>query len=405
MSNSILLHFYLKTPKDYISGPIPIYLRLTVNGKRAEFSIGHKCEPNKWCKKSEKVLGNREEAKILNRFIEQFQSKIYRAQELLIRNSEEVTSNEIRNIIIGRKETGKTIIEVFQDHNKKVEDLVGKGFAAGTLERYKTSLKHTQDFIEWKYKVKDLDIKKIDNEFVSSYEHYLRTVRNCANNSAVKYIKNFGKIIRICMANGWITINPLLNYKAKLKKVERVFLSQEELDMLSCKEFHIERIAQVRDIFLFSCYTGLAYIDVKNLRKNEIKIGVDGELWIHTKRQKTEVASHIPLLPTAVEIIEKYEENPKCCHEGTLLPVLSNQKMNAYLKEIADLCGIKKELTYHTARHTFATTVTLLNDVPIETVSKMLGHSSIKMTQHYAKILDIKVGKDMAHLRKKFIKQ
>ncbi len=257
MSNSLLLHFYLKTPKAYISGATPIYLRLTVDGKRAEFSIGHKCEPSKWCKKSERVLGNREVTKILNRFIEQFQAKIYQAQDLLIRNSEDVTADEIRNIIVGKKETGRTIIKVFREYNTKVEELVGKEFAAGTLERYKTSLKHTQDFIEWKYKIKDLDIKKVDNEFVSEYEHYLRTVRNCANNSAVKYIKNFEKIIRICLANGWITVNPMLNYKAKLKKVERVFLSQEELVTLQKKQFSIERIAQVRDIFLFSCYTGL----------------------------------------------------------------------------------------------------------------------------------------------------
>ena len=402
MINSILLHFYLKTPKAYRSGPTPIYLRLTVDGKRAEFSIGHKCEPSKWCKKSERILGNREETKISNRFIDQFQAKIYQAQDLLIRNTEEVTADEIRNIIVGRKEHAKTIIEVFKEHNKKVEELVGKGFAAGTLERYKTSLKHTQDFIEWKYKVKDFNIKKIDHEFVSNYEHYLRTVRNCANNSAVKYIKNFGKIIRICLANGWIDTSPFINYKAKVTRVDRVFLSEQELKVLASKDLPVERVAQVRDIFLFSCYTGLAYVDVKKLKANEIVTGVDGELWIFTKRQKTDIASRIPLLSPAIEILKKYKEHPKCVVDGLLLPVSSNQKMNAYLKEIADVCGIQKDLTYHIARHTFATTVTLMNNVPIETVSKMLGHSNIQMTQHYAKILDIKVGRDMAHLREKF---
>ena len=382
MSNLIVLHFYLKTPKAYISGATPIYLRLTVNGKRAEFSIGRKCEPSKWCKKSERVLGNREKTKILNRFIKKFQTKIYEAQDVLIRNSEEVTADAIRNVIVGRKYAGKTIIEVFNEHNNKVEALLGKEFAVGTLERYKTSLKQTQDFIEWKYKVKDLDIKKIDNEFISNYEYYLRTVRNCANNSAVKYIKNFGKIIRICLANGWITINPMLNYKVKLKKVERVFLSQQELDTLQQKDFLIERIEQVRDIFLFSCYTRLTYADVKKLKQCEIVTGVDNELWIHTKRQKIAVSSRIPLLSPAIEIINKYKNHPRCVVEGLLLSVLSNQKMNAYLKEISDLCDIQKELTYHIAQHTFATTVTLMNNVPIETVSKMLGHTSIQMTQH-----------------------
>jgi site-specific recombinase XerD len=402
MSNLMHLCFHLKKPKNYISGTIPIYLRIIVDLKRVEISIGKACEPSRWCKKSDRILGNREEIKILNKYIDQFQAKVYEAQEFLIRESLEVTADAIRNQALGKKETVKTIIEIFTDHNNKVEALVGKEFAAGTLERYKTSLKHTQDFIEWKYKVKDLDIKKIDHHFISEYEFYLRTVRNCANNSAVKYIKNFGKIVRICLANGWITVNPMLNYKAKIKRVDRVFLSTDELQTLCDKEFSIERISQVRDIFVFSCFSGLAYADVKKLKPSEIVKGVDGELWIHTHRQKTDVLSRIPLLPPAIKMLEKYQEHPKCISEGFLFPVLSNQKMNAYLKEIADVCGIQKDLTYHIARHTFATTVTLLNDVPIETVSKMLGHSSIKMTQHYAKILDIKIGKDMNHLRKKF---
>lgn len=396
------LCFHLKKPKNYTNGPLPIYLRIIVDLKRIEISIGRECEPSKWCKKSERVMGNREETKILNKYIGEFQAKVYEAQELLIRNSEEVTADAIRNQVLGRKESAKTILQVFAEHNAKVEALVGKEFAAGTLERYKTSLKHTQDFIEWKYKVKDLDIKKIDHQFITEYEFYLRTVRNCANNSAVKYIKNFGKIVRICLANGWITVNPMLNYKAKIKRVDRVFLSKEELETLREKDLSIERIAQVRDIFVFSCYTGLAYADVKKLQRNEIVKGVDGELWIFTQRQKTDVASRIPLLPPAIVILNKYKKHPKCITEGTLLPVLSNQRMNSYLKEIADVCGIQKDLTFHIARHTFATTVTLLNDVPIETVSKMLGHSSIKMTQHYAKILDIKISKDMRHLRQMF---
>lgn len=229
----------------------------------------------------------------------------------------------------------------------------------------------------------------------------IKSLRNCANNSAVKYIKNFGKILRICLANGWITFNPMRNCKAKLKRVDRVFLSTDELDKISKKKFSIERISQVRDVFVFSCFTGLAYVDVKKLKREEIVRGVDGELWIFCYRQKTHTSSRIPLLKPAIDILDKYKDDPKCVADVTVLPVLSNQKMNAYLKEIADLCGIKKELTYHIARHTFATTVSLLNDVPIETVSKMLGHSSIKMTQHYAKILDIKISKDMSLLRKK----
>jgi integrase len=259
--------------------------------------------------------------------------------------------------------------------------------------------------MKWKYNTTDIDIKKIDHEFITDYDFYLRTVRNCNSNSAVKYIKNFGKIIRICIANGWLDKNPFVNYKPKVKEVERIFLSEEELSIVSKKELKTRRLNQVRDIFLFSCYTGLAYADVQKLTKSEIAIGIDGGKWIYTHRKKTDSASHIPILPVAQHILDKYADEPQCLNSGKLLPVLSNQKMNSYLKEIADVCGIEKEFTFHTARHTFATTVTLTNGVPIETVSKMLGHRNLKITQHYAKILDKKVSEDMSALRAKLSPQ
>jgi len=187
-----------------------------------------------------------------------------------------------------------------------------------------------------------------------------------------------------------------------MREVEREFLTQLEVQTIYGKEMVTDRLKQVRDIFVFSCFTGLAYIDVKNLSKTNISLGIDGEKWIFTHRQKTETASRIPLLPIAAEIIEKYANNPVCLNNDKLLPVLSNQNMNAYLKEIAGVCGINKELTFHIARHTFATTITLTNGVPIESVSKMLGHKSLKTTQHYAKILDKKVSGDMQLLREKF---
>jgi integrase len=263
-------------------------------------------------------------------------------------------------------------------------------------------LKHTQDFLKWKYNLTDIDIKLVDHAFITEYEFYLRSERKCANNSAVKYIKNFGKIIRICIANRWLTYNPFLNYKNKIKTVDRVYLTTEELQEMANKDMVTDRLTQVRDIFLFCCFTGLAYADVKKLRRWDIVTGVDGEQWINIKRQKTDTPSRIPLLPAAVTLIQRYADHPHCENIGRVLPVLSNQKMNAYLKEIADVCGINKPITFHIARHTFATTVTLLNGVPIESVSKMLGHTNIQTTQHYAKILDIKVGEDMALLRKKY---
>jgi site-specific recombinase XerD len=256
--------------------------------------------------------------------------------------------------------------------------------------------------LEWKYNISDIEITKIDHAFITEYEFYLRSVRNCANNTAVKYIKNFNKIIKLCLANHWIDRNPFANYKSKVKEVERVYLSEEEIQSITNKDFKNERLSLVRDIFLFSCFTGLAYIDVKNLTKSHISIGIDGDKWIFTHRQKTETASKIPILPVTQMIIDKYENHPQSKNQEKLLPILSNQKMNAYLKEIAGVCKIDKELTFHIARHTFATTVTLTNGVPIESVSKMLGHKNLRTTQHYAKVLDKKVSEDMKILRDKF---
>jgi integrase len=205
------------------------------------------------------------------------------------------------------------------------------------------------------------------------------------------------------LANDWLEKNPFANYKAKVKEVERVYLTDDEIQTIIEKDLKNDRLSLVRDIFLFSCFTGLAYIDVKNLTKSHISLGIDGEKWIFTHRQKTESASKIPILPVTQIIIDKYENHPQANGNDRLLPILSNQKMNAYLKEIAGVCEIDKELTFHIARHTFATTVTLTNGVPIESVSKMLGHKNLRTTQHYAKVLDRKVSEDMKILKDKLL--
>jgi site-specific recombinase XerD len=280
--------------------------------------------------------------------------------------------------------------------------LVGKEYAPGTLERYETSLKHTRSFLQWKYQVSDLDIRKLDFEFITDYEFWLKSVRHCGHNSAIKYLSNFRKIVKRCIQNGWIPRDPFTGFKMTKREVERQALTQEQLEAISAKKFLMERLAQVRDIFLFSCYTGLAYADVQKLRRSDIVTGIDGEKWIYTKRQKTDNPFHIPLLPPALEIMQRYADHPLAVISDRVLPVLSNQKMNAYLKEIADVCGIAQDLTFHIARHTFATTVTLSNGVPIETVSKMLGHRNLTTTQHYAKILDRKISQDMQQLKNKW---
>jgi site-specific recombinase XerD len=401
MTKNVAILFYLKKRANAKEQKVPVYMRITVDGQRVEIATGERIEPKLWDPSEGRARGRTPEIEEINSTLSKLEMKINDTARYLRDYDEEITAEKIKNRYLGKVEKPMMLVEVFEEHNRKVMALVNREFALATATRYETTLKHTIDFMQWKYKKKDIRVKQIDHHFITEFEFYLRSVRKCNNNSAFKYIKNFGKIVRICLANGWITINPFLNYKIRIKKVDRPFLSKEELDVMASKKFVGTRLDQVRDIFLFSCYTGLAYVDVQKLKRSEIVRGFDGEQWIFTSRQKTDTPSRIPLLPYALSVIEKYRDHPQCENEDRLLPILSNQKMNAYLKEIADLCGIEKDLTFHIARHTFATTVTLLNGVPIESVSKMLGHTNIKTTQHYARILDLKVGEDMGTLRKK----
>ncbi|WP_162055591.1 site-specific integrase [Pontibacter pamirensis] len=402
MDTKISILFYGKKSRTTSDNLLPIYLRVTINGKRFETCTNRNVVPGKWSVEAGRVKGNTEEGRRINSYLDLLRSKVYAYQQELLQEGKPVTTETLRDKWLGVEEKPVMLLEVFQKHNEQVEQLVGKDFAPGTLERYKTSLLHTLNFIKWKYKAEDIDVKRLDFGFISDYEFWLKSVRGCAHNTTMKYLGNFKKVIHICMKNGWLQRDPFLGFKMSKKEVVRAFLSKEELQKMAGREFEMERLSQVRDIFLFSCFTGLAYADVQKLKRSEIVTGPDGGKWIYTSRQKTDTTSRISLLPTAMTILEKYDEHPQCLNQDRVLPVLSNQKMNAYLKEIADLCGIHKPLTFHIARHTFATTVTLSNGVPIESVSRMLGHTNIKTTQHYAKILDQKVSEDMQLLKDKF---
>ncbi|CAM4123555.1 MULTISPECIES: site-specific integrase [Flavobacterium] len=402
MNATINVIFYLKRVKTNAKGLTPIFLRITIDGKRLDKSIGKFIDASRWNSESSKMKGTNEESRLLNNHLELLRINVFEIEKSMLKRDMSLTFENFKNEYLGIKEKERMLIPIFKEHNRKIKELVGIEYASGTLERYETSLKHTKDFLLWKYNITDVNIEKIDHSFVTEYEFYLRSERKCANNTAVKYIKNFHKIINICLANGWLNKDPFANYKAKVKEVVREFLTEEEIEIICNKEFVSERLKLVRDIFIFSCFTGLAYIDVKQLTNDNISIGIDGDKWIFKNRQKTETISKIPLLPTAQQIIEKYKNHPASVNEKRVLPILSNQKMNAYLKEIADVCGISKELTFHIARHTFATSVTLSNGVPLETVSKMLGHTNLKTTQHYAKILDKKISEDMMVLKSKF---
>lgn len=406
MEKSFGLLFFLKSPRQYQAGEKPVYLRITVNGISVDVSTKRSCEPSQWNVSSGRAIGKNEDAKSLNAYLEVLQRKVYEARKKLLDEEHSVTAQNIKTLITGGELTEKKymLLEIFQHHNEQMKALVGREYAAGTLERYITSYKHTQSFLRARYQRADIDIKELNFEFITEYEFWLKSVRKCDHNTTMKYLSNFRKIINRCLRNGWLARDPFLGYKMTKRKVDRIALTEFELHAIANKPFAAERLSIVRDIFLFSCYTGLAYADAKKLKHSEIIVGIDGEQWIVSKRQKTDTAIRIPLLAPALAILNKYKEHQQRIVQGLLLPILSNQKMNAYLKEIADVCGITKKLTYHIARHTFATTVTLSNGVPIETVSKMLGHRNIKTTQHYARILDLKIAEDMKVLKEKFQK-
>ena len=399
MKNSLKFHVYPKTCKANKQGLIPVYIRITLNGKRWEYSTKHFIESKTWDAKNSKIKGNGKEASTINGQVELTKNKV---QHIILEHNikdEVLTIDDLKHLLTGKSnKTQHTLIPIFEHHNQQMKALVPKEYAPGTLERYQTSLKHTKEFIKHQYNTDDIALSEINHAFIMDYDFYLRTVRNCNNNTTIKYLKNLKKIINLCLANDWLQKDPFINFKSKLEKVERTFLTTEEIQKIYTKEIDINRLDLVRDLFIFSCFTGLAYIDIANLTKNNIVKGIDGNLWIHTKRQKTNTPTKVPLLQTAKEIIDKYATHP-ICSNGKLLPIYSNQKMNAYLKEIATLSGINKELTFHCARHTFATTVTLSNGVSIESVSKMLGHTNIKTTQHYARITEQKISQDMEVLK------
>ena len=403
MDTKISILFYGRKAKTTRDNLLPIYLRVTLQGQRLELSTHRYVSPARWSAKAGKVKGSSAEARSVNAYLETLRAKAYGHHRELLEEGRPVTVESFKEKWMGVEEKPVLLLEVFQMHNDQMSKLVGKDYAPGTMDRYSTSLQHTRDFIKWKFDAKDIDVKKLSYKFITDYEFWFKTVRNCAHNTTMKYLANFKKVIHLCLKNGWLERDPFLGYKMSKREVIREHLTEAELQCMAAKDFATDRLIQVRDVFLFSCYTGLAYVDVQKLKRTEIGEGMDGERWIFTRRQKTETPSRIPLLPVALAILDRYQDHPQCLYQDKVLPVLSNQKMNAYLKEIADVCGIQKTLTFHIARHTFATTVTLSNGVPIETVSRMLGHTNLKTTQHYAKILDRKVSDDMLQLRSKLM--
>ena len=393
--------FYPKKSEINNDGMVMLYARITINGQRSEFSLGRRVNEQRWDSRSSKLRGSSIEVSNFNRFLDNVKSRLFEIYDNRLKERLDISAVIVKNIYLGKDGKEYMVLEIFQEHNNEIESLLGKGFTKGTLQRYRAAYKHVSDYIGHKYERKDIPVRSVDHKFITGLEFYLKSKKNCEHNTAIKYVVNFKKIIRIAYANEWIARDPFFHWKASWKTKEKQYLTQIELDTLKNKKSFLPRLELVRDIFVFCCYTGLAYSDVKQLQFENIVIGINGDRWIKMARKKTKAISSIPILPPAEDIIEKYSMHPYVVDGKGVLPVLTNQKSNAYLKEIADVCGINKNLTTHLARHTFATTVTLSNGVSIATVSKMLGHRSLKTTQIYAKVLDSRIADEMELLKEK----
>jgi integrase len=407
MKTNFSVLFFLKKPKNYTKGAVSfIYLRITVDGVRAEMSTGRTCGPGRWNAKAGKITGTKEDIKTLNAYLENMKARVYAAHARLSIDGAEITADSVKCRYLGKEEKSHTVLEAIKNHNAKMNALVEKGeYAPGTLKRFEVLERHIEDYLVSKYSKNDFNIKSIDHGFIDGFDFYLHTVKENDTNTANKHLKNLKKIVNICRRYKWISTDPFFGHTLKSKPVHREYLTADELRKITEKRLTTLRLSQVREFFLFSCYTGLSYADVQKLKLSDIGIGVDGERWIFTYRKKTDTRVAIPLLPIAANILDKYIDHPYCLTNNKALPVSSNQKMNEYLVEIAALSGVRKTLGNRIAKRTFGTTVTLMNGVPIESVSKMLGHTNIRTTQLYAKVLDTKVSEDMAPLMRKFVSQ
>jgi site-specific recombinase XerD len=377
-------------------------LRININGDRVALQVHRFIKPEDWDPARYVMKGRTEEARVFNNYLEAVRLKANKKYNELLSYTDDVTPQMLRDAILGVN-TAKTrqIIDIWEGHVSDLKKLIGKENSYATYQKYNTAKNHFQSFLQKKYQLNDVSIKAVDYQMIQQYGIYLKTEKGCSFNTATKFLQNLKTITSISIRSGWLVKDPFNGISLTLKEVDRPYLTFEELERLMKFNSVFDRLNRVRDFFVFSCYTGLAYIDVKKLKRAEIEGNDEMGFWIRTRRKKTGGRANIPLLDIPMSIIRNYCQLELLDAEDSILPILSNQKMNAYLKELADLCNIQKQLSYHVARHTFATTVTMMNGVPIETVSKMLGHKNIHSTQHYARIVDKKVGDDMKLLAAK----
>lgn len=399
--NTFSVQFIIKVDKMDNGGFVPIYAKVFINGTKIELSTFQKVNPNHWDKSKKQIKTNTKTANEINQFLENFKSRIYACYSKLILSDQDLNASTFKNKFYGNKVVEKLpkIIEVALQHNKNFESLIGVKYSYGSYKNYKTTLKYLQQFVPKMYNVKDIELTKVNFNFCEKFYSFLTTEKSCKTNGANKQIQRLKKIINYAIKQGYINFNPMATFSLEFKPVNKIALTQDEINKLSKMTFSRTTLDNVRNAFLFQCYTGLSYADVKRLSIKHLHKDDNGKLWIKMERAKTTTYFSVPLLPKALEILEKYKELK--LKGDLILPVLTNQQMNNNLKLIQELAKINKNLTTHLARHTFATTITLGNGVPIETVSRMLGHTKLSTTQVYAKVLDNKIANDMEVLKEK----
>jgi site-specific recombinase XerD len=397
MRSTFKVLFYLKRDKKKASGLVPLFCRITVDGKESRFGMKKDIHPKLWDLKSGKAMGRTIEATEINALIDNTKSAIIKVYRDLQEKENSVSAEKIKNTFLGINVKQQNLLALFDEHNREKKMLAGISITKSTYNKYRITRAHLAAYIREWHHLSDIPLKEINHKFVCDFELFLLTERHSGENTIAKYMQMFKHIIGLAIKYGWIHDNPFSGYRIHLKKTDRGYLTQEEIEILINQTFTKKHLEKMRDIFVFCCFTGLSYIDVKRLSYEDINISFDGRLWIMGKRRKTGVNYNVPLLEIPKKILDKYKNT---LADGRALPVTTNQYSNIYLKQIGEICGLKKRLTFHLSRHTFAT-LTLSKGVSIESVSKMLGHTNIQTTQIYARITSDKISRDMAAFSEK----
>ena len=392
MRSTFSILFYLKKNNVKKTGYAPLMGRITINGESAPFSLKTEAKPENWDTKTGRLQGRTKEANDLNSYLDNARSKIRKHYRELCEKESVVSAEMVKNAFLGLNTHRDTLLCLFDQHNADYNTLVGKQITNGTYEKYVLVRKRLYQFLKNNKKLEDIPLKDITPQFVTDFERFLFVDCEYQRNTAMKCMQKFKRVVVMAHNNGRLSVNPFASYEFNWEQTDRGYLSDEDLMTLMKHPVECPKTEMARDMFVFSCFTGLSYRDLKNLREEHIQQSFDGQLWIMTKRQKSKVPSNIPLLSIPLQILEKYKGK---CSDGELLPVPTNSAGNKMLKNLGKECGITEKVTFHLARHTFATTVTLTNGVTIESLSKMLGHRSIKTTQIYARIVDKKIKEDM----------